>query len=144
MKKLLFISTLLFSFFALFSSCSKSDPGVINPTNTSAILVQSNWRITYYSDNGTEGTSDFNGFKFTFSANGTVSAANDILAIPGNWSSYSDDSRNNLLLNFSNILPVIATLNHDWHIIEKTTIKIRLEDVSGGGGGTDYLTLERN
>jgi hypothetical protein len=35
-------------------------------------------------------------------------------------------------------------LNDDWHIIEETSTKIRLQDVSGGSGGTDLLTFEKN
>ena len=35
-------------------------------------------------------------------------------------------------------------LSDDWDIVERTDTKIRLQDVSGGNGGTDYLTFEKN
>jgi hypothetical protein len=35
-------------------------------------------------------------------------------------------------------------LSDDRHILEQTADKIRLEDVSGGNGGTDYLNFEKN
>ena len=35
-------------------------------------------------------------------------------------------------------------LNSDWHIIEQNSNTIKLEDVSGGNGGTDYLTFIKN
>ena len=47
-------------------------------------------------------------------------------------------------MNFGVTTSPIAELEKDWHIVEKTSTKLRMEDVSGGAGGTDYLTLERN
>jgi len=143
MKKLLLTSALFVSLIFLFSSCSKSDSGVVTPTTTSAIIVQSNWRVTYFSDNGADGTSNYSGFGFTFVAGGNVTAANGLFSIPGTWSTYQDDNQNKLLLNFTNTLAVITALNHDWHIVEKTSTKLRMEDVSGAGG-TDFLTIEKN
>ena len=35
-------------------------------------------------------------------------------------------------------------LTEDWNIITYTTTKIQLIHVSGGNGGTDYLTFEKN
>ena len=34
-------------------------------------------------------------------------------------------------------------LSDDWDVINITDSKIELIDVSGGNGGTDYLTFER-
>jgi len=126
------------------SSCSKKSDTVVVAVSSSSIIVQSNWRVTYYSDSGTEGTANYNGFRFTFSANGSVAASNDLFTINGTWSTHNDDSSNKLLLNFGSSFPDLASLNHDWHIVEKTSAKLRMEDVSGGGSGTDYLTLEKN
>ena len=128
----------------IFSSCAKTDTTAAAPTTTSGIIVQSNWTLTYFSDNGNDHTADYNGFKFLFSAGGSVAAYNTLLSVNGAWSTYNDDSRDNLLLTFPNTLAVIAALNHDWHIIEKTTVKLRMQDLSGGPGVTSYLTLEKN
>lgn len=35
-------------------------------------------------------------------------------------------------------------LTDDWDIISYSATKIQLIDVSGGNGGTDYLTFEKN
>ena len=35
-------------------------------------------------------------------------------------------------------------LNDDWDFISQSSTKIELIDVSGGNGGTDYLTFEKN
>ena len=34
-------------------------------------------------------------------------------------------------------------LNDDWDVVSQSATKIELIDVSGGNGGTDYLTFER-
>jgi len=34
-------------------------------------------------------------------------------------------------------------LNDDWHILNETSTKIQLEDVSGGSGEIDLLTFEK-
>ena len=143
MKKILFVSIPLILLITLFAACSKKEDTVID-TSTSSILIQSNWRISYFSTNGNDSSIYYNNIKLTFTAGGAVAAANDILAVNGTWSTYNNDSRNNLLLNFGNTVAFIAELNHDWHIIEKTSVKLRMEDVSGGAGSTDYLTIERN
>jgi hypothetical protein len=63
--------------------------------------------------------------------------------VPGTWSTGSDDSQKKLYLTF-NSPPDFNELSDDWHILEETSTKIRLEDVSGGNGGTDLLTFEKN
>jgi len=47
------------------------------------------------------------------------------------------------VLNFGNTIP-FNELNDDWEILEESATKIRMQDVSGGSGGTDLLTFEKN
>jgi len=35
-------------------------------------------------------------------------------------------------------------LSDDWHIESHSSTMIKLKDVSGGNGGTDFLTFEKN
>jgi hypothetical protein len=37
-----------------------------------------------------------------------------------------------------------ADLSDDWDVVSRTDSKVQLIDVSGGNGGTDYLTFEKN
>jgi len=128
-----------------FTACTKDDTpgsGSTTSTSTSAIIVQGNWKVTYFINNGTDKTSSFAGFSFKFIAGGTVAASNSLLAVNGTWSSYNDDSQNKLLLNFPNSLS-FADLNKDWHITEKTSARLVMENISGGGGAASYLTIEK-
>jgi hypothetical protein len=128
----------------VFSACSKKEDTASVSTPTSSLLVQGQWRVTYFNNNGGDSTAAYSSFAFIFTAGGSVAAFNNFFAINGTWSTYNDDSRNNLLLNFPLILSQISALNDDWHIIEKTSTKLRMQDVTAGGGMTHYLTLEKN
>jgi len=46
-------------------------------------------------------------------------------------------------LNF-NVTNNFQDLNDDWDFISQSETKIELIDISGGGGGTDYLTFVKN
>lgn len=125
----------------LLVSCKKDDDN--SASNASDFLVQGSWRITLYNDSGNDETDHFTGYVFTFSSNGGLTASNGSTSVPGTWSTGSDDSQKKLYLTF-NSPPDFNELSDDWHILEETSTKIRLEDVSGGNGGTDLLTFEKN
>ncbi len=112
-------------------------------TNTSNTIKNGTWRITYYYDTDHEETSSYSGFNFTFASNGTVAATNGIITVNGTWTTGSDDSQVKLILNFGSTVP-FDELNDDWHVTELTDVLVKMDDVSGGGGGTDYLTFEKN
>jgi hypothetical protein len=59
------------------------------------------------------------------------------------WAVGNDDSQVKLILNFTATSP-FDEIYGDWRIIELISTKVRLDDVSGGLSGTDYLTFERN
>ncbi len=135
------ITTLLLAAFTL-TACDKNDDN--NTTSITPGIIQSGtWRITLFSDNGTDETSNYTTYTLTFSSNGTVTAVNGIATVNGTWSARTDNSQAKLDLDFGTN-PLFSDLNEDWHILEQTAVKVRMEHVSGGGGGTDLLTIERN
>ena len=124
-------------------SCKKSSTNPIIPSNPiSTIVQQGSWRITLYNDNGTDETSNFTGYSFKFNSNGTITATKGGSTVNGTWSKGTDDSQPKLYLNFGATNP-FDSLTSDWRITSQNTSKIVLIDVSGGGGGTDYLTFEK-
>jgi hypothetical protein len=61
------------------------------------------------------------------------------------WLIASNDSISDLDFNLAFSSPAeFLELSDDWEIIEKSTTVIKLKDVSGGNGGTDYLTFTKN
>ena len=140
MKKINSILAILFML--LIVSCSTDDNSSSNNTNVQNIISQGTWRITQYNDSGTDELYHFTGYTFTFS-NGNITATKNTSIVTGTYSTGIDDNQNKLYLNFGSTVP-FNKLNDDWHIVEETTTKIRLQDVSGGNGGTDLLTFEKN
>jgi hypothetical protein len=131
----------LLAFAATIASC-KNDDNNSSPS-TSSIITQGSWRVTLYSDSGNNETSHFAGYAFTFNSNGTVTAVNSGTTVTGTYSDGNDDSQAKLVLTFSSP-PDFQDISDDWHVIQKSSSKIELEDVSGGNGGTDLLTFEKN
>jgi hypothetical protein len=139
-KNLWFILFFTCSLFA----CKKEDSnnsnissGLVNTTLTSG-----NWKITYYWDTDHEETSNYVNYVFTFNANNVLTAVKTGSTLSGSWNTGTDDSKVKLILNFSSPASFLE-ISDDWHVIEKTDTKIKLQDVSGGNGGTDYLTFEK-
>jgi hypothetical protein len=127
----------------LFASCKKDDnSSSATSSPTTGIVTQGQWQITSFTENGIDHTAHFTGCSFVFASAGTLSSTNGTTSASGSWSAATDDSQYKLVINF-NSTPVFLELNSDWHILTQTSSKITLEDVSGGGSGTDYLTFEK-
>jgi hypothetical protein len=135
------------------SMCSSDDdnpnPTVNNPADVINIVNNGTWRITYYYDTDHEETTNFNGYNFTFGASNVLTTSNGTNNYSGTWSvtdsNSNDDSISDLDFNIAFSSPAqFEELTDDWEIIEKSTTVIKLKDVSGGNGGTDYLTFTKN
>ncbi len=141
LPEILFILLILVSF----SSCKKDDNSSSSNTATvlNSTITQGGWRVTSYIDSGNNETSHYTGYAFTFQSGGVVTATKSGSTVNGTWSSGNDDSTLKLVLNFGTTDP-FQELNDDWHVVQQTSTMIKLEDVSGGNGGIDYLTFEKN
>ena len=135
------------------SMCSNEDDSpnssVNNPSEVINIVNNGTWRITYYYDTDHEETTNFNSYNFTFGASNVLTTSNGTNNYTGTWSvtdsNSNDDSLGDLDFNIAFSSPAqFAELADDWEIIEKSSTLIKLKDVSGGNGGTDYLTFTKN
>lgn len=155
MKKMKLISAFMFLFIATaFSSCTDEDDTVVNnsvdPTPVINVVNNGTWRVTFYEDSSVDETSNFTGYNFSFGAGNVLTATNGTNTYSGTWSVTSDNSlddspSNDLDFNIAFAAPAnFADLTDDWNIISYTATKIQLIHVSGGGGGTDYITFEKN
>lgn len=134
-----------------FVSCKKDDS---SPNNNIQNTVQSNvqsgnWRITKFIDSGTDETNLFTGYNFTFNSSGVLNANNGTNNYDGAWSitdnNVNDDSQDDLDFNIIfNLTNNFQDLVNDWDFISQSSTKIELIDISGGNGGIDYLTFEKN
>lgn len=137
------------------SSCSDNDDDVVintsvDPTPVINTVNNGTWRITLYSNSGVDETTNFSGYNFSFGAGSVLTATNGTNTYLGTWSVTSDNSlddspSNDLDFNLAFSAPVnFAELTDDWNIISYTASKVELIHVSGGGGGTDYITFQKN
>jgi len=140
-----------------FIACSDDDD---NESSNNQQIIQSvnsnvksgTWKITQFIDSGQDELTNFSGYNFTFGDNGVLTATNGQNTLTGTWSvtnsSSNDDSSDNnvdfnILFNVDDNSP-FEDLNDDWDITSQNASKIELIDISGGNGGTDLLTFEKN
>ncbi len=123
-------------------SCKKEDNSANNNTQISNNIVQGSWRMTLYNEDGNDELHHFTGYTFTFN-NGTATAVKSGTTVTGTYSLIVDDSKNKILFDFGAVVP-FNDLNDDWQVLESTAAVFRLQHVSGGNGGTDLLTFEKN
>ncbi len=112
-----------------------------NNSDLEEYLTTDSWYVSYYFDE-TDETSDFCEFEFTFNENGTVIATDGTDTIDGAWAIGIDSGITYVELDFGTDIP-FDELNDNWDVLNASMVKIELEDVSGGNGGTDLLTFER-
>jgi hypothetical protein len=151
------ITKIILAFFiytGLAMSCDKDDDNT-QQLETTAQQTQNtaqsgSWKITYFFDSDQNETNHFNGFTFTFNENGSLVGVNGSTTITGTWSvtdsNSSDDDGGSSDVDFNIFFaspPDFEDLSDDWDIISVTNSKIELTDVSGGNGGTDFLTFEK-
>lgn len=154
MKKLnLFVITFILSV-GLYSCSSDDDSNSVNNGSVTEIVNAAKagtWYISNFVEDGNNETQHFTGYTFTFDDNNVVTATNGTDTYTGTWSVTNDDSSDDdnsssdIDFNIGFASPQeFIDLTDDWDIVEQTSNKIELIDVSGGNGGTDYLTFEKN
>lgn len=150
MKKQISIIALAALFLTVGVSCKKSKLKK-EVKKTEEYVKSGTWRITFFEEDGTNETSNFNGYNFTFVDGGTLKASNGTNNYQGTWSVALDDSNDDsssdddidFNINF-NLTNDFEDLNDDWDLESSSENEIKLKDVSGGNGGTDYLTFTKN
>jgi len=146
MKATLYSLTLI----ALLGACSKWQSNQKQITN---ISTDGTWIVSSYIDDGDDETSDYTTFRFNFLEDGVLHATDLVSSnsnpYVGTWSltdsnSNDDDNLDDLDFNINfTVSNQLDDLSDDWDIISYTDTEIKLIDVSGGNGGTDYLTLSK-
>ena len=142
-KQIIQISLLIFSIATIAISCKKDDNSSPDPTPVlNTTIQQGKWKATLFNDSGNDETHHFTNYNFQFNSDGTITASSSANTVSGTWSVGNDDSQQKLILNFGATDP-FEELNDDWHVLQQNSSIIKLEDVSGGNGGTDLLTFEK-
>lgn len=124
-----------------FTSCTKDNDNT-SPEEVSNLIQGGKWQITSFKEDNIDETFHFTGYEFTFTSSGSVNALKGSSTVSGTWATGSDDSKTKLILDFNSVIP-FDELNEDWQVLEKTSTAIKLQHISGGNGGTDYLEFQK-
>ena len=154
MKILLKAILVIFVYTGLAMSCDKDDDNNQQQESTVAQTINTaqsgTWKITYFFDSDHDETGHFSGYTFTFNENGSLVAVNGSTTITGTWSvtdsNSSDDDGGSSDVDFNIFFaspPDFEDLSDDWDLFSVSNSKIELTDVSGGNGGTDFLTFQK-
>lgn len=154
MKILLKATLVIFIYTGLAMSCNKDDDNSQQQNTTIPQTINTaqsgSWKVAYFFDSDHEETGHFTGYVFTFNENGSLVAVKGSTTVTGTWSvtdsnsSDDDGGSNDTDFNIFFASPAdFEDLSDDWDIISVSNSKIELTDVSGGNGGTDFLTFEK-
>ncbi len=154
MKLILKGILVIFIYTGLAMSCEKDDDNISQQNSSVSeikdVAESGNWKITYFFDSDQNETDHFVGYVFTFNENGSLRAVNGSTTITGTWSvtdsNSSDDDGGSSDVDFNIFFATpsdFEDLSDDWEIIFINNSVIELTDVSGGNGGTDFLTFEK-
>lgn len=102
-------------------------------------LIDGQWFVETYLDNGIDQTGTYSSFMITFKNSGFVVAISGIYTYYGTWS-VSGTNDLEMVLDFGSQIP-INEFNGNWDVLNFNTMRVELEDVSGDG--TDTLVLEK-
>ena len=115
-------------------SCSKTADDNPNPNSASNKVeqVSGEWVVSYYFDSGKDETSDYNGYTFSFSTDGTMQALGGSGTFTGTWrigdhSSDDDNSSNRFVITISGNKQM-DDLTDDWLITGLSSNGISLKD----------------
>lgn len=117
-----FISIILIEI--LLAGCRKPDPSQ-TPTLTALITV-GEWRISLMKDRNVFYTNEYNGWRFSFASDSTVTATNGITTYSGTWS--EDPVRKRFSLNIPAADFRFLRINGQWEIAYKTSRRLDFKD----------------
>ncbi len=148
---------------ALIVSCENDDDdgdimgnGQFDSADVAALqnsVESGTWRITRFVDDGEDETSNYEGFVFTFGADGSIVADNGTTSFNGTWRVELDDDDDlddlddlELYITFSTSDEAIDELSEDWYVLEFSDNRIRLadDDDDDTDNDDDFLTFERS
>jgi PBP1b-binding outer membrane lipoprotein LpoB len=113
----------------LISGCKKTVQQVVGDAILQA-MTDGQWAITSFTQNGTDITTSFSGYKFKYYSNKTVDAIkNGTLETTGSWD--GDATTMTTSANFSGVTAPLSLVNGTWHITNNSWTYIAVTQTNG-------------
>ncbi|MFI5129888.1 MAG: hypothetical protein ACHQFX_07865, partial [Chitinophagales bacterium] len=133
-------SLVVVALMSIIVSCSKSDDIV---SGTGQLVTSGTWRVSLFTDSGNDETADFNGYSFTFSEGGTLTAVKGGVTKNGTWSVSTSSNKLNIDLGpKDNTNKPLGELTDDWKILSSNSTELRLAD--DNAASNEFLTFIKN
>ena len=145
------------SIIVLMAACADNEDGSSNDSQAKVVEIEKKttdgqWRLIFFSQDGKEQTSQFNGYLFDFDEGNLITVTNGSENFPGNWA-VSTTNRNDhtpdhqfgdIGFNISFNTPAdFESLTENWEVVSLTDTKLELRHISNGESGMDVLAFER-
>lgn len=113
-----------------------------NPLSLSDVIINGNWRVSYFLHETENQTLYYNGYTFIFYNNGSVIATKNSVSTSGTWNIYSSYGVSKMNIDFDN--SKLDELEKDWKVIEYNTNTFRLSYLENSNNETNYLYFDKN
>ncbi len=114
----------------LLSGCKKSIENAKEDLVIKA-MTDGQWSVTSFTQNGSDITTNFTGYKFQYYSNKTVDAIkNGIVEKTGTWDGQA--STMTTWANFTSAVPPLSLINGSWHIENNSWTFVVATQTSGG------------
>lgn len=107
----------LFSF-SMLVSCTKEEADVTSTT--------SGWKVTLFTEDGTNKTNSFEGFIFDFQSGSIVTATKGSEVVNGVWKEVDDSGSKKFVMEFALKSGAFDAISEDWLIRSKNESSIKL------------------
>jgi hypothetical protein len=105
------------------------------------ILATGIWFVASYTEDADNQTANYAGYQINFNFSGSVLANNESNTNYGSWEVLNSDTQ--MMLDFGTDAPFLEFNDDDWNVLSISSTQVIIQDISGGGGGTDTLTLQK-
>lgn len=138
------ITIVFLAAFSILVSCKKESTSStsISTTTLTATVTAGAWKVTSFAESGIDDTDSYSSYQFVFNSSGAVVASKTGSTATGTWQSLPDSGKTKLVINFTAFAD-FESISEDWVVLELSSVKIKLQHISGGGGGTDTLVFEK-
>ncbi len=106
------------------------------------VIVAGTWEVASFVSDESDQTSEYRGYVFYFSVDGTLVVTNDANQSNGTWSESFDGDKHILSFDFGSEAPLYE-FNDDWKVIQFSELVVQLGDTNDSPQSEDSLVFKK-